>query len=100
MDTLFTVLWLCQLHHLVDRIDEVANWGQLLSLGEQQRVSFARLFLLKPDWIFLDESTSALDVDNEARMYELLRILCPQATIVSVAHRLYLRKFHDKELVL
>lgn len=77
MDTLFTVLWLCQLHHLVDRIDEVANWGQLLSLGEQQRVSFARLFLLKPDWIFLDESTSALDVDNEARMYELLRILCP-----------------------
>ena len=46
------------------------------------------------------EMFGALDEDNEARMYELLRILCPQATIVSVAHRLYLRKFHDKELVL
>lgn len=72
----------------------------MLSLGEQQRVSFARLFLLKPEWVFLDESTSALDVDNEARMYELLKTLCPQSTVVSVAHRLYLRKYHDKELVL
>lgn len=94
------MLRLCQLEHLVDRIDEVANWGQLLSLGEQQRVSFARLFLLKPEWVFLDESTSALDVDNEALMYELLKTLCPQSTVVSVAHRLYLRKYHDKELVL
>ena len=94
------MLRLCHLDHLVGRIDEVANWGQLLSLGEQQRVSFARLFLLKPEWVFLDESTSALDVENEARMYELLKTLCPQSTVVSVAHRLYLRKYHDQELVL
>lgn len=94
------VLRLCQLNHLVNRIDESANWGQLLSLGEQQRISFARLFLLKPEWIFLDEATSALDVDNEARMYELLRTLCPHATVISVAHRLYLRDFHKNELVL
>ena len=94
------LLRLCNLPQLVDRIDEVANWSQALSLGEQQRVSFVRLFLLKPDWIFLDESTSALDVDNEALMYRLLDVYCPQATIVSVAHRLYLKKFHTRELLL
>ncbi len=94
------LLRLCNLPQLVDRIDEVANWSQALSLGEQQRVSFVRLFLLKLDWIFLDESTSALDVDNEALMYRLLDVYCPHATIVSVAHRLYLKEFHTQELVL
>lgn len=94
------LLHLCNLPQLVDRIDEVANWSQALSLGEQQRVSFVRLFLLKPDWIFLDESTSALDVDNEALMYRLLEVYCPHATIVSVAHRLYLKEFHTRELIL
>ena len=94
------LLRLCNLPQLVDRIDEVANWSQALSLGEQQRVSFVRLFLLKPDWIFLDESTSALDVDNEALMYRLLDVYCPHATIVSVAHRLYLKEFHTQKLVL
>lgn len=92
------LLRLCNLPQLVDRIDEVVNWSQALSLGEQQRVSFVRLFLLKPDWIFLDESTSALDVDNEALMYRLLDVYCPHATIVSVAHRLYLKEFHTREL--
>ena len=94
------MLRLCRLPQLVDRIDEVANWSQVLSLGEQQRVSFVRLFLLKPEWIFLDESTSALDTDNEALMYRLLDVYCPNATIVSVAHRLYLKEFHTRELAL
>ncbi len=94
------MLRLCNLPQLVDRIDEVANWGQALSLGEQQRVSFVRLFLLKPSWIFLDESTSALDVDNETLMYKLLDVYCPDATVISVAHRLYLRDFHDEEVAL
>lgn len=94
------LLRLCNLPQLVDRIDEVANWSQALSLGEQQRVSFVRLFLLKPDWIFLDESTSALDVDNETLIYRLLDVYCPHATIVSVAHRLYLKEFHTRELTL
>lgn len=35
---------------------------------------------------------------SEGRMYELLRTLCPDATVVYVAHRLYLRDYHDREL--
>lgn len=92
------ILRLCGLSGFVDKLDQVDNWGQVLSLGEQQRLSFARLFLLKPRWIFLDEATSALDLSSEGRMYELLRTLCPGATVVSVAHRLYLRDYHDREL--
>ena len=92
------ILRLCGLSGFVDKLDQVDNWGQVLSLGEQQRLSFARLFLLKPRWIFMDEATSALDLSSEGRMYELLRTLCPGATVVSVAHRLYLRDYHDREL--
>ena len=92
------ILRLCGLSGLVDKLDQVDNWGQVLSLGEQQRLSFARLFLLKPRWIFLDEATSALDLSSEGRMYELLRTLCHGATVVSVAHRLYLRDYHDREV--
>ena len=92
------ILRLCGLSGVVDKLDQVDNWGQVLSLGEQQRLSFARLFLLKPRWIFLDEATSALDLSSEGRMYELLRTLCHGATVVSVAHRLYLRDYHDREV--
>ena len=44
----------------------------VLSPGEQQRLSFARALLVKPDWLFLDEASSALDEATEAAMYGLL----------------------------
>jgi vitamin B12/bleomycin/antimicrobial peptide transport system ATP-binding/permease protein len=73
--------------------DRPADWANMLSLGEQQRLSFARLLLKNPAIAFLDESTSALDEPNEERMYEYL--LKQRYTFVSVGHRSTLLKHHD-----
>jgi vitamin B12/bleomycin/antimicrobial peptide transport system ATP-binding/permease protein len=81
---------------LVAELDEVQNWSQRLSLGEQQRLAFVRIMLLKPSLLFLDEATSALDEDSEARLYGLLRRAPWRPTIVSVGHRSTLRGFHDQ----
>jgi vitamin B12/bleomycin/antimicrobial peptide transport system ATP-binding/permease protein len=73
----------------------VLDWSNVLSLGEQQRLSFSRLLVHRPQLAILDESTSALDVDSEARMYELLRSV---PGYVSVGHRPTLNRFHTKKL--
>ena len=83
---------------LAAELDEVQNWSQRLSLGEQQRLAFARILLLKPALLFLDEATSALDEVFEARLYGLLRAAPWRPTIVSVGHRSTLRSFHDQIL--
>jgi vitamin B12/bleomycin/antimicrobial peptide transport system ATP-binding/permease protein len=83
---------------LGSELDDIQNWSQRLSLGEQQRLAFARILLLKPALLFLDEATSALDEASEARLYRLLRSAQWQPTIVSVGHRSTLRDFHDQVL--
>jgi vitamin B12/bleomycin/antimicrobial peptide transport system ATP-binding/permease protein len=83
---------------LTAELEEVRNWSQRLSLGEQQRLAFARILLLKPGLLFLDEATSALDEASEARLYGLLRSTLWRPTIVSVGHRSTLRSFHDQIL--
>lgn len=83
---------------LIDQLDTVKNWSEILSLGEQQKVAFIRLFLCQPDWIFLDESTSSLDMENEKRLYQLLVEKLPNSTIISVAHRESVRDLHDIEI--
>ena len=77
------------------QLDVVDNWGQRMSLGEQQRLAFARVLLMQPALVFLDESTSALDEAGEARLYGLLKSATWQPTVVSVGHRSTLIKFHD-----
>lgn len=89
----------CRLPHLVDRLHERDRWGMRLSLGEQQRVAFARALLGKPEFLFLDESTSALDLDTEAHLYQLLVDRLPGTALISVAHRTTLDRFHDHRLL-
>jgi putative ATP-binding cassette transporter len=88
----------CRLPQLADRLGESARWGQRLSPGEQQRLAFARALLYRPDVLFLDEASSALDNATEAVLYKLLLERLPQCTMVSVAHRTTLEAFHDHQL--
>lgn len=88
------------LQKLAGQLEAVDDWSRILSLGEQQRLAFIRILLLRPDIVFLDESTSALDEPREAQAYEILRQLLPQMAVVSVGHRSSLLNCHDKQLVL
>ncbi len=88
----------CRLPDLVDRLDEERHWAQSLSAGEQQRLLFARALLQKPDWLFVDETTSALDEQTERALYQVLGARLPQTTIVSIGHRSSLRALHEVHL--
>ncbi len=90
----------CKLEHLIDKLDNVADWGQVLSLGEQQRVAFVRVLLQNPHWLFLDEATSALDEEIEQSVYNIIRRKMPQTAIISVGHRRTLMKYHQTQLQL
>lgn len=96
-EQLTEVLASVNLSEIVDRVEgdfgKVVDWTNVLSLGEQQRLSFARLLLRKPSIAFLDEATSALDEPNEEQAYKLLR--ASKVTFVSVGHRSSLKQFHD-----
>src|SRR6266849_2489337 len=83
---------------LAGRLDEASHWALQLSPGEQQRIAFARALVQKPDWLFLDEATSAVDEATEARLYRLVRDRLPRTTLFSVGHRTTLRPFHDRQL--
>lgn len=86
------------LDHLIPRLDDDAIWTQALSGGEQQRVAIVRALLKRPDWLFLDEATAALDEPMEARVYALLRERLPDTTLVSIGHRTTLLDLHDRRV--
>ncbi len=91
---------LCHIGYLKEKLDVVADWGQVLSVGEQQRLAFVRAHIQSPAWLFLDEATSALDEETEAEMYTLAARRLENTTIVSVGHRSTLNKFHSLQLYL
>ena len=88
------------LPHLVIRIRETRDWAKLLSIGEQQRVAFARILLSRPKAVFLDESTSALDEGLELMLYQVIRSELPDTVLVSVSHRDTVEQHHDRQLEL
>lgn len=88
------------LGHLADKLEQENDWTKILSLGEQQRLSFARLLLHKPDIAFLDEATASMDEGLEDRMYSLLHAELPHTTIISVGHRSTLQRHHQQQLII
>jgi putative ATP-binding cassette transporter len=95
-EQLQAVLEKVNLPDLVERVggfDVELNWADVLSLGEQQRLAFARLFLLSPKYAVLDESTSALDVKNERHLYQMLQD--SHTTYISVGHRPTIVPYHE-----
>src|SRR5262245_57447327 len=92
-------LELVGLTELAARLNESAHWALRLSPGEQQRIAFARALIQKPEWLFLDEATSAVDEASEARLYRLLRERLAATAVFSVGHRATLHSFHARRLV-
>ncbi|MET0170769.1 MAG: ABC transporter ATP-binding protein/permease [Agrobacterium vaccinii] len=88
------------LGQLGEKIEDDAPWDHTLSGGEKQRLAFARLLLHDPNIIVLDEATSALDEKTQDQMMQMLIDELPDATIVSVAHRVELEVFHTRKITL
>ncbi len=89
------------MEEFLPRLDEVDNWSPKLSGGQQQKIAFARAFLIRPKWLFLDESTASLDPSSELLIYEtLLNKLLPDTTYISIAHRESVIPFHQKAIKL
>lgn len=78
--------------------DAEQDWADVLSWGEQQRLTFARLLLNQPKYAILDEATSALDLGNEERLYQHLQAM--GTTFLSVGHRSTLASYHQSVLEL
>ncbi|MEM8502752.1 MAG: ABC transporter ATP-binding protein/permease [Cyanobacteria bacterium P01_D01_bin.1] len=79
-------------------LDTIHDWASVLSLGQQQRLAFARILLSQPAYAMMDEATSALDIDNERELFNLLAEM--QSVYVSVGHRPSLLDYHHKVLEL
>ena len=99
-EVLVALMEQCQIGYLQDKLDIVADWSHVLSVGEQQRLAFVRAHIQEPLWLFLDEATSALDEETEAKMYTLVGERLPATTIVSIGHRSTLNKYHQRILQL
>lgn len=90
----------CCLEKYCHALDVENDWQAILSPGELQRVAFIRILLTKPDVVFLDETTSALDEATEYLLYEIIKARLPDMIILSVGHRSTLHQFHNKQLKL
>jgi putative ATP-binding cassette transporter len=83
---------------LANSLDRFAAWSDILSLGEQQRIGFARALLTRADVLLLDESTSALDEPSEAALFRVLRGELPDAAVISIGHRSALAALHHRTI--
>lgn len=74
------------LGHLVDQLNRKENWSATLSRNEQQLLGMVRLLLMRPQWIFLQESFDSLTEEDELRMLALICHQLPNSTILSISH--------------
>ena len=100
-EELESVLHQVNLPELLSKVggfDAELDWSSVLSIGEQQRLAFARLLLNRPRYALLDEATSALDLQNEKHLYQQLQQ--SETTFISVGHRESLLNYHQRVLEL
>ncbi len=77
----------------IDNFDVVMPWGDILSLGERQRLAFARILVSRPNFTILDRATNALDITNEENLYQQLKTI--KTTFISISHRENLFNYHQ-----
>lgn len=83
-----------------ERLHEVADWGRVLSGGEQQRVSLLRAMLQQPALLILDEATNQLDDASAQACLRALRDALPGSTVLAVTHQPVLHTLFDEEIKL
>ncbi|OOF70777.1 ABC transporter ATP-binding protein/permease [Rodentibacter caecimuris] len=98
LNRIYEILQKVQLGHLQHCLEQEQDWTHILSLGEQQRLAFARLLLHKPTVAFLDEATASMDEGLEEAMYRLVKKELVDTTIISVGHRSSLLNLHSRQL--
>jgi putative ATP-binding cassette transporter len=81
-------------------LDGEERWDRALSVGQQQRLAFARLLLHRPGWVFLDEATAALDEENQKTAMSIFDDELSQTSVISIGHRPGLEAFHNRTLEL
>jgi putative ATP-binding cassette transporter len=86
------------LDHLAPRLDEEAEWGVMLSGGEQQRIAFARALIRRPAVLLFDEPVSTLDDGAGRELYRMLLDRLPQTIVLSIDRREVLRDFHARTI--
>jgi putative ATP-binding cassette transporter len=94
------VLRRCDLAQFADKLDITERWDKELSLGEQERLAFARLLIHMPRWIFLDEATAALDETSQRHIMGLFDAELKDATVLSIGHRPDLAEYHTRTIQL
>jgi putative ATP-binding cassette transporter len=86
------------MYNRVGGLDAVRDWPNILGTGEQQRLAFARLLLIKPSFAFLDEATTAMDRSIEQELYRILPNYVRRW--VSIGSSADLAEFHEHILQL
>ena len=76
-----------KLTHLIARLQTMGDWNTQLSPGEQQRLALIRAILLQPQFLFLDEASSALDEALQEIVHEQLQIYLPKTAMISITHQ-------------
>ena len=89
---------LFKLDHLSQSLEENKDWGLILSLGEQQRISFIRILLYKPKWIVMDEPTSALNEELQCIVFEALIQTLKDTSIITIGHNKNLQDYHSSTI--
>ena len=87
-----------KLDHLKGKIHEFNNWELILSGGEQQRLALARIWVQNPDWVYMDESLSATDIECRNEILKNIEKDFPNITIFAIHHDEKVNPFYDRDL--
>ena len=92
-EQIYKALKIAQLYDTVEKMSDkletiVGKHGVRLSGGQRQRLSIARMIIANPAVVIFDESTSALDVHTEVKLFNDLEEFLKEKTVITIAHRL------------